>query len=590
MRILLLALLSMIPLMAEVPQTDGRSGKVSNTDTHFQTKDYTRAEWEARREELKQRILFASGLIPMPEKTALRPQITGRIEGPGYTIEKVLLETMPGFYLGGNLYRPSSAGGEGKKSPAVLQPHGHWTYGRLENQPLYSGPTFGINMAKQGFVVFLYDMVGYNDTPQVPHRFTGKAEQLWQFTPLGLQLWNSIRVVDFLESLPDVDPKRIGVSGASGGATQTFLLTAIDNRIAAAAPVNMVSLIMQGGCICENAPHLRVNTQNVEIASIMAPRPQLIVSATGDWTRNVPKEEFPTVQKLYSLYDAADKVSVVQFDAPHNYHKGSREAVYSFFRKTLLGIDDGKAVAEVGVTVPDARDLLVLWNKSLPSNAKSFDELFESWRAMSASQVNAEMDVSVLRKRLALAIEAPAPAKVMAQTEGGATVLSRGEGDRVPIQVKSIGSNSKTATIVVHRDGAQAAFATSGVTKSPGIYYAPDLYLTGSAKATPEERHTHHVTFHPSDDAYRVQDILTTIAYAKEQGATSIRLIGVGDAGPWAILAATVSTTPVDLQVEPISANTHWTYDGWLAENCFVPGLQRAGGLPAAMRVLRSGK
>lgn len=576
----------MIPLMAQVPQTDARSGKVTDIDTHFKPREYSRAEWDARRVELKQRILFAAGLATMPEKTALRPQFTGRLEGGDYTIEKVLLETMPGFFLGGNLYRPKNLAG--KKVPAIVHPHGHWTYGRLENQPLNSAPTLGINMAKQGYVVFAYDMVGYNDTPQVDHRFTGKREQLWQFTPLGLQLWNSIRVVDFLESLPDVDPKRIGVTGASGGATQTFFLDAVDDRIAAAAPVNMVSLIMQGGCICENAPHLRVGTNTVEIAALLAPKPMLVVAATGDWTRNVPKEEFPALQKLYALYGATDKVEAVQFDAPHNFHQPSREAVYTFFRKTLLGINDGKAVKEVSVTVPDARDLLVLWNEKLPARAKTFDEVFAAWRQMSERQVNAEMDLKVLRDRLAMTVEAQPVANVTAEKNQGGVVLSRGNGDRVPVRIKA-GGPADTATVLIHREGAGAALAAQGIS-TQGAVYAPDLYLTGSAKSEVVPRHVHHATFHPTDDAYRVQDILTTIAYARSQGARKVRLQAIGDAGPWAILAAAVSGMPVELVAEPLSANAHWTSDDWLAEHCFVPGLQQVGGIRAALRVLEAKK
>ena len=586
MRFLFLALLTMIPLMAQVPQTDARSGKVTNTDTHFEPRTYTRAEWDARRAELKQRILFAAGLTPMPEKTALRPQITGRLEGKDYIIEKVLLETAPGFYLGGNLYRPKGAAA--RQAPAIVHPHGHWTYGRLENQPLNSAPTLGINMAKQGYVVFAYDMVGYNDTSQVEHRFTGKTEQLWQFTPLGLQLWNSIRVVDFLESLPEVDPKRIGATGASGGATQVFLLDAVDDRIAAAAPVNMVSLIMQGGCICENAPHLRLGTNTVEIAALMAPRPMLAVAATGDWTRNVPKEEFPALQKIYALYDATDKVQAVQFEAPHNFHQPSREAVYTFFRKSLLGINDGKDVKEVDVTVPDARDLLVLWNRPMPSNAKSFEELFAAWKKVSEQQSASEMDLKVLRDRLAMAVEEEPAAKVIADKSQGGAVLSRGHGDRVPVQIKA-GGPADSATILIHRDGAAAALAaqTAG---AQGTVYAPDLYLTGSAKSDVAPRHVHHATFHPTDDAYRVQDILTTIAYARSQGARKIRLQAIGDAGPWAILAAAVSETPVELVTDPLSANAHWTYDDWLADHCFVPSLQRLGGIRTALRVVAGQK
>ncbi|MCU0226879.1 MAG: dienelactone hydrolase family protein [Bryobacterales bacterium] len=576
----------MMPLLGQVPKTDVRNGVRPNTDTAFQPRDYTRAEWDVRREELKQRVLFASGLLPMPARTPLNAQVFGRIEGEGYTIEKVLLETLPGFFLGGNLYRPAKPAG---KVPAILHPHGHWTYGRLENQPLYSAPTFGINMARQGFVVFAYDMVGYNDTPQTPHRFTGKAEQLWQFTPLGLQTWNSIRALDFLEALPDVDPKRIGATGASGGGTQTFLLAAIDERVAAAAPVNMVSLVMQGGCICENAPHLRVDTQNVEIAALTAPRPQLIVAATGDWTRNVPTLEFPAVQKIYALYAAANQVEHVQFDAPHNFHKPSREAVYAFFRKVFLG-GDGSPVAERGAPVPDARDLLVLWNQKLPSHARSFPQLFEDWRAMSDAQA-AQPDLDALRTRLAMAVEAKLPARVEATNEGLLVILSAGNGDRVPLRVRNGSSASKEAIILAHPQGSASAMATQELLQQAqdgATVYAPDLYQTGAAKAPIADRHLHHATFNLTDDAQRVQDLLTAVAYARAQGATQVRIAGLGEARAWAILAAAVSRGAASLGTSTAALSGEYQNDEWLAQHCFIPGLQRAGGIAAALRVLNA--
>ncbi|HWQ52537.1 MAG TPA: hypothetical protein VN442_02555, partial [Bryobacteraceae bacterium] len=240
---LLLAVLLTLPLYAQVPSQDARTTTVPNTDTHFRMPAYrTLAEWEARKEHLRKQILSAAGLLPMPAKSPLNPQVFGRIQGPGYTIEKVLLETLPGYWLGGNLYRPAGKNGP---FPAIASPHGHWNYGRLEHSANGSIPARCINLARQGHIVLAYDMVGYNDTIQTPHAFGGKREQLWAFGPLGLQLWNSIRVVDFLVGLPDVDPARIGATGASGGGTQTFLLTAVDDRVKFSAPVNMISAIMQ---------------------------------------------------------------------------------------------------------------------------------------------------------------------------------------------------------------------------------------------------------------------------------------------------------------------------------------------------------
>ena len=196
------ALHAQIP--APIPENDARNTEIPNTDTHFTARTYkTLAEWQARRAYLRKQILSAAGLLPMPPKNPPHPQIFGRIENKTYVIEKVLLETLPGYYLGGNLYRPmkpAPAGG----FPGIVSPHGHWTYGRLEHAVNASIPARCINLAQQGYVVFCYDMVGYNDTVQTPHDFGSPAEQLWDFGPLGLQLWNSIRAVDFLESLPEI--------------------------------------------------------------------------------------------------------------------------------------------------------------------------------------------------------------------------------------------------------------------------------------------------------------------------------------------------------------------------------------------------
>src|SRR5208283_294893 len=188
--------------LAQVPAADSRNTVTPNTDTHFVLPTYTSLEaWKVRRTALRQQILSAAGLSPMPPRTPLHPEVFGRLERDGYGIEKVLLETMPHYYLGGNLYRPLKPG----KHPGVLIMHGHWDYGRLESQPLNSTPAEGINLAKQGYVAFAIDMVGVNDTVQTPHEFGGPREDLWSFSPLGLQLWNSTRALDFLLSLDDVD-------------------------------------------------------------------------------------------------------------------------------------------------------------------------------------------------------------------------------------------------------------------------------------------------------------------------------------------------------------------------------------------------
>lgn len=572
-------------LAAQVPATDLRNTYTPNTDTHFTMPEYkTLAEWEARRAELRNQILNAAGLLPLPERTSLKPQIFGRLDRDGYTIEKVLLETLPGYYLAGNLFRPRNRAG---KLPAVLKPHGHWTYGRLENEPLFSGQAIGVNFALQGYVVFAYDMVGWNDTIQTPHAFGSPREQLWSFGPLGLQLWNSIRAADFLESLPEVDPKRIGVTGASGGGTQTFMLTAVDDRIAFSAPVNMVSAIMQGGSPCENAPGLRVGAFNVEIAAMMAPRPMLVVSATGDWTRSVPKEEFPAIRKIYELYGKPGNTDVVQMDAPHNYNQASREAVYRFFGKHILGVTDESAFAEKSVHDEKLQDLMVLHNRMLPSNALSFKQIFEQWQEMSRKQAESIQDRETKQARLRAAIGAAWPAGVLSDAQGEKIVLSRaGKGDRVP----GIWMDGRApAALVVHPGGAEAARGTPEVRELKAAGRAAlliDAFQTGSAVAPRDRSHRFFLTFNRSDDANRVQDILTALAFLKSKKPGEVELIGLDTAALWSVFAAALAPEKVKLTA---AANSFTGTDQEFLDRFFVPGIQRAGGWKAALE-LASGR
>ncbi len=228
----------------------------------------SRQEWRDRATEIREQVLVSCGLWPMPEKTPLQAHVFDKVDRDGYSVEKVYLQSFPGFYLAGNLYRPL---GQGKGPfPAVLCPHGHWKDGRLNDTKDCSAPARCISFARQGMLAFSYDMVGYNDThfpfasadkpsPDAHTVFANnKTDALWNISLMGLQTWDSIRALDFLISLPDVDRKRLACTGESGGGTQTFMLGAIDDRLAVQAPIVMVSHRMQGGCKCENAPGLRV--------------------------------------------------------------------------------------------------------------------------------------------------------------------------------------------------------------------------------------------------------------------------------------------------------------------------------------------
>ncbi|MBL6705259.1 MAG: acetylxylan esterase [Planctomycetaceae bacterium] len=335
-----------------------------------------KAAWEARANELRRQTLIATGLWPMPEKTPLNAVVHGKFGRPGFTVEKVYFESVPNHFVTGLLFRPDD-GMENVKRPAVLCPHGHGgrlqDYGekkirqliadgaeRFESSGRFPKLARCAQLARMGCVVFIFDMLGYADSQQISyelaHRFakqrpefegkenwglfSAQAEMRLQ-SIMGIQTWNSIRCLDFLETLPDVDASRMAVTGGSGGGTQTILLCAIDSRPVAAFPNGMVSTSMQGGCTCENCSLLRVGSGNVELTALFAPKPQAMTAA-NDWTKEMMTKGYPQLQQLYGMFGAQNNVycrPLLHF--PHNYNYVSRATMYSWFNRHLkLGLEE----------------------------------------------------------------------------------------------------------------------------------------------------------------------------------------------------------------------------------------------------------
>lgn len=281
--------------------------------------------WEKRADVIRKGIIMGMKLDQMPKVTSdIKLIVTKTHQGDGYVVENVAFESFPGFYVTGNIYRPVNPD---KKCAAILSPHGHWANRRLTAEVQARCAA----LARMGAIVLVYDMVGYTDSKQVTHDIP---------IALLLQTWNSKRVLDYLLSRPDVDPERIGITGESGGGTQTFILTAIDKRIKVSVPVVQVSAHFFGGCVCESGMpiHRSENhqTNNVEIAALCAPRPMLLISDGSDWTRNTPRIEYPYLQKVYALYNAEHKVENVHFPAEvHDYGVNKRAAAYTFLAHHL---------------------------------------------------------------------------------------------------------------------------------------------------------------------------------------------------------------------------------------------------------------
>ena len=607
-----MALTAALPVAAQ----EARTIHTRDLNKHYEFPGYdTRAEWEAWADYLRRHILVSTGLWPLPERGDLRPEVFGRIERDGYSVEKVYFRSYPGFLVTGNLYRP--LGREGP-FPGIITPHGHWSVGRLANEERGSVPGRCINLARQGAVVFTYDMVGYNDSTQLEHRETAQVRELWGMSLMGLQLWNSMRAIDFLQDLPDVDPERIGCTGASGGGTQTFMVMPVDERVTAAAPVNMVSAHMQGGCLCENSPNLRVDTFNTEIAGLMAPRPLLLVAATGDWTKNTPTEEAPDVRSIYALYDAEERFDDVQFDAEHNYNQDSREAVYAFFGKWLMGIDDAAALKEQTFEMEKNEDLLVFADRDRPDDIwQGADAVLAGLKEASEGQLagHTPKGRDGLRKfrkvygsSLAHCLNLLPPkdgAAVPLVSETVATepytvveLSLRGQGtsDRIPatlISPTGVLSRGPSVVVVSDRPRRELLDATrdavdplvAALLDKGRLVLLVDAFLIGDNQLSADSERDLDADFftvyNRTDTALRVADILTALRYIRTAtGGDPVSLVGLGEAGPWCLLASAggARLTSVAVDMNGLDA----TSDEQLMERIYTPGLRRAGDIRTA--------
>lgn len=346
---------------------------IANLKTQYATAE----DWKKRANVIREGILKGAGLEEFPKKCPLNTIIHSKRVYDGYQVENVAFESLPGVYVTGSLYRPIDAKGP---IPGILSPHGHW--GKKEDYGRYREDAQNrfASMARMGAMVFAYDMVGYGQLKEFG----------WEHDHIGtlkLQLWNSIRGVDFLLSM-DADTDRLAITGASGGATQTFLLTAVDDRIDVSVPVVQVSAHFFGGCICESGVPIHQSehhiTNNVEIAAIAAPRPMLIASCSGDWTKNTPKVEYPHIKYIFGLMGKENLVENHHVpDQGHGYQWEKRVGVYPFLAKhlnldlTKIKNANGK-ITEEGIVIEE-QEKMYAFNEEhpYPEHAKKTNDEIE---------------------------------------------------------------------------------------------------------------------------------------------------------------------------------------------------------------------
>ncbi|HOC01400.1 MAG TPA: acetylxylan esterase [Verrucomicrobiota bacterium] len=568
-----------------------------------------RAAWDARAERVRRQLLVTLGLWPAPTRTPLNAVVHGRIECDDYTVERVYFESLPGFYVTGSLYRPKSPGQA--KRPAVLCPHGHWANGRFldtgaddARREIAAGAerfeeagrsplqARCVGLARMGCVVFHYDMIGYADSVQITqalaHGFAkqrpemNKSDNWGLFSPqaeahlqsvMGLQTWNSIRALDFLTGLPDVDAGRIAVTGASGGGTQTFILCAIDPRPAVAFPAVMVSTAMQGGCTCENACGLRVGTGNVEFAALFAPKPQGMTAA-DDWTKEMGTKGFPELRRHYALLGMPDNVLLKEaLHFGHNYNSVSRMAMYGWVNRHLR-LGQKEPIIERDFKRLSTAELTV-WNDQhpKPEGGPEFERNLLRWLTEDAARQLAEtagsrdqfervygggIDVVIgrgLKDVGEVVWESSAQADLGAchQTTGQLRNLTHGE--ELPAIRLEPRQHKAGVVIWVSGSGKGGLYTSAGEVRSElrllleqgwtvlgldllfqGEFLADGRPATQTRRVkNPREAAAYTFGYNHSLFAQRVHDVLTAIAYAKGQWGGTGRLVlaGLEGGGPW---------------------------------------------------------
>jgi dienelactone hydrolase len=624
----------------------------------------TAEAWANRAIALRRQILVALGLWPLPDRLPLKPVIHGKVTRDGYTVERVYFQSLPGHFVTGSLYRPVGRQG---KFPAVLSPHGHWPDGRFNEattdeirnalvtgaERFQTGGRFplqarSVQLARMGVVVFLYDMVGFADSVQIPkdvahgarrERTLTAADGGLFFSPqaelrlesiMGLQAWNATRALDFLTSLPDVDASRIGVTGASGGGTQTFILGAIDERPAVLFPAVMVSTAMQGGCTCENADYLRIGTGNVEIAALIAPRP-LGMTTADDWTKAMPQTGFPALQRHYAMLDVPDRVALFPFPQfPHNFNYPSRAAMYGWMNRFLhLGQPDPIVEEDF---VPLTREEATVWDDThpAPSSGEAAERAVTRWWSeqndhhMIGLRPHDKDTLDRYRAVVGGALSAMASRELPAVADVDAVVTGREHQGNIEIRRGSLRQTrwgeitpfveaapdrpNGNVVLWLDEDGKEAIFDASGAPRpaiatlltSGDTVLSVDVFMTGEFLKGPNASPRNRMVDGPPVAAFtygynpplflqRVHDVIAALRYARSRSHAEVRLVGLGRAaGAWAAMARGVASSLVD-RAAIDTGGFRFASVATLDDAAFLPGGAKYDDLPGALAVAAPG-
>jgi cephalosporin-C deacetylase-like acetyl esterase len=369
----------------------------------------TREGWETRRRDIRAKLKQAFG--PVPEKSCpLEPKVLGVLKRDGYRIEKVIFQTMPGVWMTASAYVPDKPG----KHPAVLAVHGHWRGARLDPvlQKRCVGP------AKLGYFVLAVDAFGAGERGLTKNLGEYHGEMVAAtllptgMTLAGLQVYENMRAVDYLLTRPEVDGKKIAITGASGGGNQTMYAGAWDDRFGAVVPVcsvgNYQAYLGVACCMCEVVPGALRFTEEGGILGMAAPRGLMVVNATKDSVQfSIPeaKKSLAFASSVYKVYGKPDQVRHTTFDWHHDYSQAMREALYGWLAKNLKGEGDGSPIPDPTMTTEDPESLRCYPGDTRPASwmtipkfaAAEGNRLLTAWKTRNGAEVWREESAELRR-------------------------------------------------------------------------------------------------------------------------------------------------------------------------------------------------
>jgi len=323
----------------------------------------TREDWNAKREEYRRQLQEMLGLWPMPERTGLKPIITGKLEGAEFTVEKLHFQAAPGLYCTANLYLPKNLT---QPAPTILYECGHWRL--VTNGVSYGNKTMyqmdGAWYARNGYVCLVLDTLLAGEIQGIHTGTRDRGMWWWNsrgYTPVGVEAWFGMRALDYLCTRPEVDTNRFGITGHSGGGAYSWTVTALDDRIKVAAPLaGMADLqshigdgVLDSHCDC-NFPINLYRWDFPQLAALAAPRPLLIGGTDND--RLFPLQTtlriYEKVSRIYKLFDAGSKLGLAIAPGPHDEVPELRLAVLRWFNRHLKG---GEKETEKSITIDNAK-------------------------------------------------------------------------------------------------------------------------------------------------------------------------------------------------------------------------------------------